>query len=279
MHLKRALSLLTMLLITIHVWAEDLVLLQTGFALQLQSSAGPLEKEGAAPPPANSRDFESSSSQYADCTKAVCPDLNFEGGNTVMYVNFWWKPESVGAQQILMGISRNTNADYQWDIRMLDTGVMEFVKAYGASSYATVDATTHGALSAGTEYFIEVYNDGTNMGIAVNRGSDNTTADTNTFRSSTTEFALGRRPGAVPDGYADGAVQSITVIRGSVPGTSDRNAFYNAGTGVWDATKPSLTYTAFYECSESSGANFTDSVSGYTLTQVNTVGTAAALVG
>lgn len=246
--------------------------------------------------PANSRDFEQSSTQYASITDASGPNLNLGGGNTVFYACGWIKPESFNNQMSLIGKqASNLDAGYQYEILILNnpTKKLNFTKAYGTTDYATVTENTFGALSAGTTYFWEAYNDGTNMGVSISpsdptgassRTADTTTADTNTFRASTGKFWMATRGGVAgaPDTGVlyDGAMQSTTFILG-MPTTGERNAFYNGGKGVWNTTRPSLstaTYVSFWEQGESSGSDMTDSVSGYTLTQSGTVGTASALV-
>lgn len=232
---------------------------------------------------ANARDFELTSAQYASTTDAAAPLLNFGGGNTVMYTCGWVKPESIGSQMILYGKQlNNTAVGYQWDIRILTTGELMFVKGYDVTSYTTPQTTT--TMSAGTCYFVEAYNNGTVVGVSINRGTDVTSADTNTWRASSGDFRMGVRADVAggPDAgsYYDGLMQSVVVVLG-MPTSGERDSFYNSGAGVQYSNRPALsgsTYAAFWNGTEASGANLTDSVNSYTLTQVNTVGSATGCV-
>lgn len=222
------------------------------------------------------RDYVRASSQYFDITDAAGPNLNFGGGNTIAYTCGWINADDTGTQYMLWGKQLdNTGTGYQWDMRLQADKTIMFLKGYSTSSYTT-PATTD-VITAGTWHFVEGFNDGTNMGVCLDRGTDVTIADTNTWRSSAGKFWLGTRAGSGgPDsnGYFNGLMQCVVVVTGTMPSTAQRDALYASGAGVcWD-NRPSIsgTYQGWWNQFEASGNAIDESANGYDLTDRNSVG-------
>lgn len=142
---------------------------------------------------------------------------------------------------------------------------------------AVVTATTFGAPSTSTWYFIHVYHNPTSneIGISVNDGTHDTASTSGGIRNGTATFLLS---GQAASSFMNGRMQCVGIRKGSTNLTSAQiTALYNSGVPVAYADMDPVVrndLVAFWELNEPSGTRV-DQAGANNLTDVNTVTTSA----
>lgn len=154
------------------------------------------------------------------------------------------------------------------------------VRDTGNTTDTTVTATTFGTPSTATWYGIHVYHNPTTneIGISVNDGVHNTAATSGGIRNGTAVFTLGTQ---ATSSYMNGRMQCIGIWKGVTNLTAAQiTGLYNGGVPVAYAdldpvVRNSLGLQAYWELNEASGTRIDLSGNANTLTDNNTVTTAA----
>lgn len=232
---------------------------------------------------ATARDFEVSNSEFLSITQASQSGL--DPGDADFYMCTWVKMESFPALNAIMCKWTNNGGAGTCSYNLIYTSSRFYMQVSSTGVYnsgvGTVIANNFGAASLATWYFVECYHDSVNnlIGICVNRGTDNTTAhSTGVYSGASAQFCIGAF--SAGGGFQYDGLQSSAVFISGIPTSGERDAIYNSGAGVLYGCGPTLSsasYVSWWNLDEASG-NALDSVGSNTLTDNNTVLSAAGLI-
>jgi hypothetical protein len=153
-------------------------------------------------------------------------------GNVTWYFATWIYPTNDDGNLQCIAAKGTPSGDRSWALRIAwqtDNRLYLDVWNTGQTQTTFVGASTFGALSVNTWYFVECWHDATNdlIGVAVNR-TENTTSFTHGTADDNQPFTLGQFDSA--QGYI-GRVDEAIFVKGYKPDTTDRDWLYNSGTG------------------------------------------------
>lgn len=180
----------------------------------------------------NAANFERDDSEYL--SHADSADLSL-GSDTAFYIACWINLETaVGAGIIVnKGVVTGAGDEYLLWIGDLGGGLSPRLELYvgNGSSSANALATTFGAPSLGTWYFVEAWhNPATNqIGVAVN-GVENTASWSGGTQDTANAFAVGSKSGGGAN-YFDGLIDELGFWKGRVLDAGERADLYNSGNG------------------------------------------------
>jgi len=221
--------------------------------------------------------FTAANSEYF----SLADNSVFDVATTTNYWFGWGYINATGTRSVIFSkIVADVDIGYQYSFRYETTDKLRFVVGYGATDYAI--AATTSSVAATTWFFWEAYIDKVNnlIGVSVNREADVTAALSSDVRAGTGDFRIGTQFNVTPQYPWDGRLQAMGFTSG-LPTGAERTAIYNStAPGVLYSNRPSLsaaTYLAFWNGDEASG-NLVDSTGTYTMTDNNTVTTAAGIV-
>jgi len=206
----------------------------------------------------------------------------FDVATTTNYWFGWGYVNATGTQRTIFSkMVNDANPEYQYRLILIDTDELMWVVASGVSDYVVPQTVTK--VVGATWFFWEAYIDKANSlaGLCLNRGTDVTAAFSADVRAGTGSFKFGSSFNAAAAYQPwDGRLQAMGFTSG-LPITAERDAIYNTtAPGVLYSNRPALsvaTYLAFWNGDEASG-DLVDSIGSYTMTDNNTVTTAAGIV-
>jgi hypothetical protein len=192
----------------------------------------------------NSRDFEAADTEYfdiADNTDLSMGDIDFE-------IAGWFNFETNGS---FAGLISKLNGANEYGLQYQNAGAYLSwnIRNSANDGWGTLHATSAGALSTATWYFITAGHDSVNnlIYVTLNAGSPESTAWSQGCNDSTSSFRLGDQNAS---GYFDGLMAKVGVWK-KVLTTDERTWLYNSGTGrtyaqiVAGMTPPESTGAAF----------------------------------
>ncbi len=207
-------------------------------------------------------------------------DADFDPGAQAGYWACWAWFDSLAATRHVFGRRAGVN---QYVMDILSSGELRFQSWHGGvSKVATAGA---GAITTGQWYFLECYwNPATNLvGVAVNGGAFFTAATGGAAQDTgATGFDLGANGGGSVQ--MDGRIDSFSYWKGRVLTADERTALYNGGGGLeYPFAAPAYSVSlsdliSHWRLDEASG-NAVDAHGTNTLTDTNTVTTAAGKIG
>lgn len=162
---------------------------------------------------------------------------------------------------------------------------MQFSIGAGGDGRCGTDAFTHGALSASTLYFFQMYfddSDGANgsCNISINNGAVDSVAASGALADSTAAFSIGARPAIFPADARMGPIMRFTTL----PDAAEWTALYNEGFRLSCAdAAAALSVGVMSHCwplDEDSGNALESDTTGNNvdLTDTNDVGSATACI-
>lgn len=174
----------------------------------------------------NCRDFENGDQDRF----SIAGTGDFSLGDEDFTFAGWMNFESLGANRTVLGKWLTTGNQRSFGLLYLSAStVMRFQVSSTGSNTVTVDASTFGAPSTSTWYFVVCWHDSVNnqIGISVN-DTANTAAHSAGIFDSTADFELGRATSLVAfDGLLD-----EWGFWNRVLSSGERTALYNGGAGL-----------------------------------------------
>ena len=233
-----------------------------------QSNACPLQTDTNSGNDASQ--FTSANSEFL----SRASEAALQTGNIDFSVCGWVYIDSEGANRALISKTASGGTG-EYQLRY-DTTSDQFYFYVGNNAPAQLDvyATTFGAVTTGTWYFVFAYFDAAadQVGISVNNGTidtDTTAAFTPTTNAE--DFRIGAYFG--PGGYWNGRQQSLGFAKSKLS-ASTVTSLYNAGGGKkWCqlTTAEQALFTGWWELGESSGTRLDSTTNDLDLTDNNTV--------
>jgi hypothetical protein len=168
------------------------------------------------------RDFNGSSQYF---TTADNPALST--GDIGFTISCWVKPDSISGDRAIVG--KDNSASEREFLLYLDDGVPTFAISSNGSDEVKV-ASSDGALSTGTWYFIRAWRDEANgsIKIQVDDGDADSTPHAGHVNDSTTAFQIGARGnGGMP---FDGLIDEVGFWKRTL-NDDEHDALYNDGSG------------------------------------------------
>lgn len=168
--------------------------------------------------------FQSSSSQYL----SISDNASLSMG-TGVHPTFsgWVYLDSATAQRTILS-KWNTSSNKEYEIYYDNSASrFKFSVSNDGSTATTVTASTFGAASNSTWYFITAYYDGVHIGISVNNGAFDTTSFSSDIFDGTANFNLGAENGA---SFMDGRLDSWGIWKRVIT-ASEITYLYNSGSG------------------------------------------------
>ena len=171
------------------------------------------------------RDFESSSGHYL--SRASNSDITT--GDIDFSLQAWVNIESKLTSRTIVSKFQGAGAEYLIQHDNADDRFKFFVKT-GLGNFKSVAASTFGAPSLATWYLIHAWHDSVNdqIGIAVNAGTADTTANSEGVQSSSDRLAFGLNDGS--DNFWDGIIDEVGLWK-KVLTSAERTWLYNSGNG------------------------------------------------
>lgn len=173
-----------------------------------------------------SRTFSSTSSQYF--TRA--DNANLSTGNNDFAISYWVKFTTLGSSRTV--ISKYVGAGAREYYTGWDATASRFqfaVRTSGDGSTTTVNASTFGALSTATWYFVVCNHDsvGDTIGISVNAGTEDQNAFAGGPPDSTGPVCIGSLSGTT--NYLNGSAAGVCFWKGRTLNATARTTLYNGG--------------------------------------------------
>lgn len=183
---------------------------------------------------ASARQYTAANSEYHSIAHASQTGLN--PGDTDFYGCGWFRLDSFVTLNTLFSKWKdnggagtvaylldylNSTSRFRWSVTS---------NTYN-SGVTTVNASTFGAASLNTWYFVEWYHDSVNnqLGICVNRGTTDTASHT-TGIYNTTQTAV--MFGALATNYYNSGKMGPVGVWSRIPSSTERDSLYNSGNGV-----------------------------------------------
>ena len=221
-----------------------------GLQLWLDASRSPLTMAAGM-----ASQFTAANSEYLSIADNASLSMS---GTQSFTIGAWVYMDSLPAVAFVLqkgdGVSNST---YEYAL-YYDNGTARFIAVIGTGSGShTVSASTFGAPSTGTWYFVCVrHTQGVDIAISVNGGTLDTTGHTSGSQDTTNEFRIGRDGGAGGN-YWNGRMQCVFIAKEALT-TAQITAAYNGGTplsyndflskvtpsalqGYWELNEPSST--------------------------------------
>lgn len=157
----------------------------------------------------NCADFELSSAEYLNRVANVKQCLNAAAHSWTM----WFKPESIPGQVNLAGVhASGGNSQEDWLLYIDGTSHNFGGIIFSASAgYTLLEASTFGALSTGTWYFLHCrYAAAGNLEVGVNGTWNSTPLTVTPGTTKSRPLYVGRREYSGAEGYADGLMEQFT---------------------------------------------------------------------
>lgn len=182
------------------------------------------------------RDFEATGdTEYFE----LATNSSLETGDIDFSVSAWVNAETLSNFPVIVHKSwGGSGANREW-VLYYDTSASRFTLVKNAGGTAVqVAASTFGAASTATWYWLNAYHDSVNneIGISVNNGTVDTTSTSTGVSVGTGPFQIGSSPAQVL--YWDGLIDQVALWK-KVLSSGDRTAIYNGGSGLayssWDA--------------------------------------------
>lgn len=173
----------------------------------------------------NGVDLESGDSDYLYI--ADNPDVS--SGNVNFTATAWVKFETVISSAVILN-KFNDTADREYLLRVSGTSLQWLWSTNAVGGRVDLTATTFGAVSTGTWYFVEAgHNASTNQTwISVNAGTRDT-ASASGGNDGAAAFEIGRQGNA--SNYHDGLVDEVGIWK-RVLSEAEIDELYNSGTGL-----------------------------------------------
>lgn len=219
-------------------------------------------------------DFVEANSEYL----SIADNTDLSMGDVDMAMAFWVKIDDLGTHFILGKAVSTSAADREYFFQHASTGDLFGFGVGDGSVNTTVEATTFGASTTGTWFFIYAYHDATanEIGISVNDGTIDTASHTTGIQDNTSEFTVGRAFSAF---YTDTSLDELAIWKGRVLTSAEVTRLYNSGSGMAypggdngspDTSTLKTNLIAWWDLDETSGTR-ADSHGSNTLTDNNTV--------
>lgn len=175
------------------------------------------------------RDFEATGdSEYFE----IADNADVSIGDTDWTISAWVYGETLASNPVIAskGWSNTPDANSEFVI-YYSTSASRFRVDFRGSSTTNVNATNHGAASAGNWYHVVAWHDSVNniIGIAVNAGTANTFSKTDGVNDGTASFVVGSSPSQSL--YWDGLIDQVAIWR-RVLTSDERTSLYNSGNGL-----------------------------------------------
>jgi hypothetical protein len=159
---------------------------------------------------------------------SIASNTSLETGAVSFYYAGWYYADSfhASAEQWLAG--KMGGSTHEWLIHKMGGGDNRL--RITIRNAEVLIASTFGALTTGTWYFVEGWHDqdAGQIGIAVN-GVTNTASRTTAPTAGTSEFVIGGRKGL--SSFWDGRCDEALFIKGRIPTAAERASLYNGGNG------------------------------------------------
>ena len=131
-------------------------------------------------------------------------------GDADFHITFWVKFTSLPASQQLLVSKFASSGNYEYAVYYANgDGHLYFIVSNNGTATAQVQASTFGAVTTATWYFVEAYHDSANdvIGIGINGGTRDTLAHSTGVFGSAASFVIGAS--GVPDQYTDGIIDAV----------------------------------------------------------------------
>lgn len=221
--------------------------------------------QAVAPPLA--ADFERDNSEYLEITDNATIDLGDIDFTITLWLKLESKPDGGGNMHIINKTSSDGTSNKEFTLAWLGGGTdrLHWWVADGSTTViGSLNASTFGAPSLNTWYFVELWHSATDnqVGIRVNNGTADTAATSGAAGNSSGPWRIGTQalsPTTEPwAAYFDGAVDSMGFWKKLL--TSDeRTALYNSGKAVSYHQLSSSLYTnlsGYWDLDEASGTRY-----------------------
>jgi hypothetical protein len=174
------------------------------------------------------RDFEVANTEYFSCADNATISM----GDIDFTIAFWVQFESIGMRQMLVAKDQDTSREYRVTLRDGAAGDSLTFLVHNGGSGGGVEATTFGAVSTATWYFVVAQHDSVNnlLKISVNDGTMDTSAYSAGVGDGAADFNIGRRsyPGFAD--HFDGILDEIGIWKRMLS-SAEITELYNAGSG------------------------------------------------
>ena len=175
-------------------------------------------------------DFDPANSAFL----SIADNADLSTGDVDFYVAAWVYPEFLDNSRVLISKWDSTGGDREYILQyFLTNDVWRFGVSNDGSATTFVESSTFGSPSTGIYYFIEAWHDSVNneIGICINRGTDDTAAHTTGVNDGASDFIIG----ANDEGRSlrwNGRIGPVLFRKGSIPSTAERDELYNRGMGL-----------------------------------------------
>jgi hypothetical protein len=212
-----------------------------------------------------------------DGTQYLIKDTNVSDMSTagLLSIGAWVRLNTLtGTQTIISKWRTESTPDWSLEYILFYTGAQSRFQ-FGVSNNGTnqvyATASTFGAPSINTWYFVQAWTDGTNASISVNDG----TADTNSFSASLFNGPASFRMGTwdsngTPTAYFDGRIDSAYMAKSNI-GSTLRTSLYNSGNGrKWSqlSSAESSNFYAWWDMNETTGLPRVSTVNNIILSNI-----------
>lgn len=176
------------------------------------------------------RDFEATGdTEYFE----IADNADVSVGDTDWTISVWVYGETLASNPVIAskGWSATPGANSEFALFYSTSNSRFRFDARGSTTTTTVNATNHGAASAGNWYHVVAWHDSVNnvIGISINAGTENTTAKTDGVNDGTASFVVGSSPSQ--SFYWDGLIDQVAIWR-RVLTSDERTSLYNSGDGL-----------------------------------------------